>query len=165
MKSVALKLNLTENSDEATILAEVVKLADDRDAEKKRADDAEATLAEAAKEARTAAVEATLSALIDGGHLLPGQKDEMLALSESSPDGFNRAAEILKTAKAITLGETGSGKAGDESVYANASIELAEKAKARKVADGITFAEAQRIVLTEDTDLAARYDEYRTERK
>lgn len=161
MKTVALKLNLSEDADEGTILAEVTRLEESRDAEKKRADDAEATLAEAAKATRTAAVEATLSALIDGGHLLPGQKDEMLALSEDSPAGFDRAAEILKTAKAITLGETGSASAGDQTSYADASVELAEKAKARKAADGITFAAAQRLVLTENEDLAARYDEFR----
>ena len=162
MKTVALKLNLSEDADESTILAEVARLEESRDAEKKRADDATAKLDEAAKATRVAAVDATLSALIEGGHLLPGQKDEMLALAESSPDGFDRAAVILKTSKAIVLGETGSGKAGDESVYANASVELAEKAKARKAADGITFAAAQTLVLSEDTDLAARYDEFRT---
>ena len=41
MKTVALKLNLSEDADESTILAEVARLEESRDAEKKRADDAE----------------------------------------------------------------------------------------------------------------------------
>ena len=162
MKTVALKLNLTEDSDEATILAEVVKLAEDRDAEKARADAADAKLNEVDAAAKAAAVEITLTSLIEGGHVLPGQKDAWVKLAEEAPASFAVFAEQAKTVTAITLGETGSGKAGYESVYADASVELAEKAKARKTADGITFAAAQVLVLSEDTDLAARYDEFRT---
>ena len=162
MKTVALKLHLSEDSDEATILAEVVKLAEDRDAEKGRADAAEATLADEAKRIRSEAVERTLGELIEGGHITPGQKGEMLLLAEDSPAGFDRACVILKTSQAIVLGEAGSGKAGDGSEYADASVELAERSRARAAKDGTTYAEAMRLTLAEDIPLAKRYDAFRS---
>ena len=156
MKSVALKLHLSEDSDESTILSEVVKLSEHDAAETKRADAAEATLAEEAKRIRGEHIERTLGELIEGGHLLPGQKDEMLALAEDSPAGFDRTAEILKTTKAIVLGEIGTGTHGGGSD--DPTVELAEKSEARAKADGIDYAAAMVLVLSEDTALKTRYD-------
>ncbi len=156
MKTVALKLNLSEDADESTILAEVTRLEESRDAEKKRADDATTKLDEAAKATRVAAVEATLSALIDGGHLLPGQKDGMLALAESSPDGFDRAAVILKAAKAIVLGETGSGKPPADASD-DPAVELDEAARKLAEERKVPYGEAMTLALAEDPALAERY--------
>jgi len=44
--------------------------------------------------------------------------------------------------------------------YANASVELAEKAKTRQIVDGGTFAAAMDATLASDADLAARYRAY-----
>lgn len=155
MKSVALKLNLAEDADETTILAEVVRLAEDRDAEKGRADEATAKLAEVEKAKRDAEVEAKLVELIDGGHVLPGQKEMWLSLAEAAPASFDAMAESAKKAKAIELGETGDGTPpADESDDANTALaELAAKiASERKLELGA----AMDVALAERPDLASR---------
>ena len=155
MKSVALKLNLAEDADETTILAEVVRLAEDRDAEKGRADEATAKLAEVEKAKRDAEVEAKLVELIDGGHVLPGQKEMWLSLAEAAPASFDAMAESAKKAKAIELGETGDGTPpADESDDANTALaELAAKiAKDRDLELGA----AMDVALAERPDLASR---------
>lgn len=156
VKDVALKLSLAEDASEDLILAEVVKLAEDRDAEKARADAAEAKLAEEAERVRAEAVERKLSELIEGGHLLPANKDEMLALAEDSPAGFDRACAVLKTSKAIELGERGDGSAASEGA-SDPEMQLVAKAseiaKARNVGD----AEALDLALAENPELAVAY--------
>lgn len=47
-----------------------------------------------------------------------------------------------------------------EHEYADASIELAEKARARAAADGIPYAKAMGLALIEDSGLQRRYDEF-----
>jgi hypothetical protein len=155
MKTVALKLNLSEDADEALILAEVVKLEESRDAEKARADEAVAKLAEEAKRVRAEEVDRLLSELVDGAHILPGQKEAWAKLAEDAPESFSVFAENAKKTKAIELGETGSGAKRDDAAD-DASAELAEKAKARAAKDGITITAAQTLTLTEDKDLAER---------
>jgi hypothetical protein len=164
VKDVALKLNLAEDASEDLILAEVVKLAEDRDAEKARADAAESKMAEEAKRIRGEAVERTLSELIEGGHLLPANKDEMLALAEDSPAGFDHTVTVLKTSKAIELGERGDGSEPPEPVtYDDPSVELAEKAQALITAGKATdVAAAQDMVLAESPDLKTRLYQPRT---
>ena len=155
MKSVALKLNLAEDADETTILAEVVRLAEDRDAEKGRADEATAKLAEVEKAKRDAEVDAKLTELIEGGHVLPGQKEMWLSLAEAAPASFDAMAESAKKAKAIELGETGDGTPpADESDDANTALaELAQKiASERKLELGA----AMDVALAERPDLASR---------
>ena len=155
MKSVIQKLQLSEDADESAILAAVVTLSEERDSEKTRADAAEARLAEGERAARTAAVEAQLSELIDGGHLLPGQKDEMLALAEDSPSGFDRAVAVLKTSKALELGEAGTSEGGD----ANTDPEEALTVKASEIAKerGVDMATALDLALSENPTIADAY--------
>ena len=43
--------------------------------------------------------------------------------------------------------------------------ELAEKAKARAAKDEISYTAAEKLVLSEDADLALRYAEFRNPRK
>lgn len=163
MRTVALRLSLAEDASEETILAAVTTLAEHDAAETERANAAEAKLAERDAAERKAAVERTLAELVEGGHLLPGQKDEMLALAEDSPSGFNRACAVLKTTKAIDLSERGSDAAGQS--FADASVELDEKSKDMAKAEGITLSEAQLRVLAADEDLARRYRAFRMNKK
>jgi hypothetical protein len=159
MKTVALKLNLSEDADESTILAEVVKLTEDRDSEKVRADDATKKLAEIEKTAKTAEVERTLTELVDGGHVLPGQKDTWLALAEASPESFAAMAEQAKKTKSIELGESGSGEGGASDSDATPSVKMAEAAQ--KLADdkSISISEATDIILA-DPKYAGDRDAY-----
>ena len=142
MKTVALKLNLAEDASEETILAEVTKLGEERDA-------AVTKLAEAEKASRDAATEATLAELIEGGHITPGNKATWLALAEAAPEQFAAMAEQAKTVKAIELGEKGSSDEGTEPT-ADPSVELTELATKRAEKDGITLDEALPIVLAEN---------------
>ena len=160
MKTVALKLNLAEDATEEVILAEVTRLEESRDAEKRRADTATTKLAETEKAKRAGEVEVVLSELIKGGHVAPGQKDTWLALAEAAPEQFDAMAETAKQHKVIDLGEHGSSDGGSESTKA-ADVELAEKTRARMASDSVDFATAKRLVLSEDPDLKTRYEEFR----
>lgn len=148
MKSVALKLNLAEDADETLVLAEVVKLTDERDA-------AVAKIAAVEKAARDAEVEHLLSELVDGAHILPGQKEAWTKLAEDAPESFAVFAENAKKVKAIELGETGDGsQPAEESEDANTALaELAAKiAKDRDLELGA----AMDVALAERPDLASR---------
>jgi len=147
MKTVALKLNLAEDADEGLILAEVVKLTDERDA-------AVAKIAAVEKAARDAEVEHLLSELVDGAHILPGQKEAWKKLADDAPDSFTVFAENAKKTKAIELGESGDGANVEESDDPNIALaELATKiASERKLELGT----AMDAALAERPDLAAR---------
>ena len=148
-------LKLSEGADESAVSAAVMALSEDRDTQKGRAEAAEAKLAEEAKRIRSEAVERTLGELIEGGHITPGQKGEMLLLAEDSPAGFDRAAEILKTSQAIVLGEVGTSQSGADEKPAD--VQLAERAKALHAAGkAASIALAQGMVLAEDPALAER---------
>jgi hypothetical protein len=156
MKTVALKLNLSEDATEDVILAEVVKLEESRDAEKTRADNAEATLAEEAKRVRSEEVDRLLSELVDGAHILPGQKEAWAKLAEDAPESFDVFAANAKKSKAIELGETGSGQAGDASD--DPTVELDEATQKIAKDRGITYGDAMAVALAEDPALAGRYN-------
>jgi len=162
VKSIALKLNLAEDASEELVLSEVVRLSEERDAEKARADAAEAKLAEEAGRVRAQELEAALAEAMrmdEKGyvHLLPAQKELVLSLAESSHEAaMNWVAEAMKVT-GWKFSEIGDGSpAPDPVVYESASVELAERAQVRKDADGVSFAEAQRLILTEDPALAER---------
>jgi len=70
-------------------------------------------------------------------------------------------AEAAKQHKVIDLGEHGASGGNEGSAYANPSVELAEKAKARAAKDGLKYAAAEKLVLAEDPDLKTRYFDYR----
>jgi len=79
-----------------------------------------------------------LTALIGGGG------GERLNLAGTPPAGSRKAA-ARKPAGAK---------------YANASLELAERATMRQIMDGVSFSEAMDATLASDADLAARYRAY-----
>ena len=149
MKTVALKLNLAEDAAEEIVLAEVVKLSDERDA-------AVIKLAEVEKAKRDAEIEATLTELVDGGHVLPGQKDAWTKLAEDSPESFAVFAANAKKVKAIELGEVGT-SAGGEPVSDDPTVELDNRAKKLAEERTIPYGDAMTLALTEDPALAARY--------
>ncbi len=148
-------LKLSEDATDEAVEAAVVQLAEDRDAEKKRADDAVAKLAEVEKSKRDAEVAAKLDELIAGGHVLPGQKDTWLQLAEDSPASFDAMAEQAKHAKSIELGETGDGSKPESEVSPAEAIALkaSEISETRKV----DLAEATDIALAENPELKAAY--------
>jgi Mu-like prophage I protein len=157
MKTVATKLNLAEDAPEALVLAEVVKLAEHDAAETKRADTAETTLAEVEKAKRDAEIEATLTELVDGGHVLPGQKEAWTKLAEDSPESFAVFAVNAKKVKAIELGEIGT-SAGSESSTDDPTVELDNRAKKLAEERSIPYGDAMSLALAEDPALAGRYN-------
>lgn len=146
MKSVALKLNLAEDADEATILAEVEKLAQAKDA-------AETEAAAVRKEARDAEVERTLSELVNGGHVAPAKKDELQKLADESPAGFAMTVALLRDVKAIDLDEHGTHEGGGED-GADPAADLTRRAVALAEQKGIDLAEAMSIEITNTPGLA-----------
>ena len=148
-------LKLSEDATDEAVEAAVVQLSEERDAEKTRADEAVAKVAEVEKAKRDAEVAATLSELIDGGHVLPGQKDTWLKLAEDSPASFDAMAEQAKHAKSIELGETGDGAKPETEVSPAEAIAIkaTEISKTRKV----DLAEATDIALAENPELKAAY--------
>jgi hypothetical protein len=156
MKTVIQLLKLSENADEPTIHAAVVKLAEHDAAETKRADTAEAKIAEEAKRVRAAEVDRLLSELVDGAHILPGQKEAWAKLAEDAPASFDVFAANAKKVKAIELGESGSGKASEETSD-DPAVELDEAAKKLAEERKVPYGEAMTLALAEDPALAARY--------
>jgi hypothetical protein len=148
-------LKLSEDADEALMLAEVRKVITERDT----------AVTELAESKRTAVIEAVtlaLEAKIKDGFIAPAERDGYLALAEADAE---RATKLIagRQHKVLDLDEHGSGEQKPETVtYANASIELAERAKERKAADGLSYAEAERLVLAADAELAQRYTDFRS---
>ena len=155
MKTVALRLSLAEDASEETILAEVTKLAEHDAAETVRADAAEATLAETAKQAAVDAFAVKLDEKIAGGFIASGERETFVKLAgEQSPELAETLIEA-RTAKVIDLGEVGTDEPVTE--YADAPVELAEKAKALIDAGKATdIVAAQDMVLAESPDLKVR---------
>lgn len=149
-------LKLSEGADDVAIDAAVMALAEDRDAEKVRADAAEKTLAEVEKAKRDAEIEATLTELVDGGHVLPGQKEAWTKLAEDSPESFAVFAVSAKKVKAIELGEVGTSEGGESSTD-DPTVELDNRAKKLAEDRGIPYGDAMNLALAEDPALAARY--------
>lgn len=168
MKSVIKALRLAEDSGEDAVLAAVFALSEERDAERKRADDAEAKLAERDADVRKRTVEAKLDEATKPDEqgclrILPGEREAYMKFAEVDHEAALAAIEArLAGPVALKLGEDGSGDEGDSGEsYADPSVELAEKAKARAKADKTSFSEAMRLVLAEDEDLDARYAAWR----
>jgi hypothetical protein len=141
-------LKLAEESDETAVEAAVVKLVEERD-------QAVTKLGDFEKATRDAEIEATLTALIEGGHVLPGQKDVWLKLAEDAPESFATMAEERKSVTAVELGERGEGGIpADEPEDANAALaQLADKiAEERK----LDLGDAMSVALAERPDLASK---------
>ena len=152
MKTVALKLALAEDASEETILAEVTKLAEHDAAETERANAAEVKLAEAEAAKHAAEVAVTLDEAMKAGEITTAERITLAEKTDPEREMFLSARKGLKV---IELGERGSDDSGPE--YADATVELAEKAKALvdsgKAADIVA---AQDMVLAESPDLKVR---------
>jgi hypothetical protein len=147
MKSVALKLNLAEDADEATIEAAVDKLTQEKT-------DAVDKLAESEKAKHDGEVEAKLEAAVTLCEITPGERIALAEKDDAVRDSF---LEARKGMKAIELGESGSGKSGidDESDDPTAELDKASTKMAEE--RSIPYGEAMALVLSEDPALAARY--------
>lgn len=162
MKTVAIRLNLAEDASEALVLAEVVKLAEHDAAETKRADTAELKLAETEKASSIAAFTIKLDEKIKTENTVsPGQRDYFLGLADRNMVEAELAL-ASHTVKVIDLTERGSGTEGDDKPTKRADVELAERTRARMAKDSISYSQAKGLELSENTDLAARYDEFLT---
>jgi len=142
-------LKLSESDDDALILAEVKKVITENATFK-------AKFAEGEKAERVR----KLDEAIAGTHVLPAEKDVMLALAESAPGTFDATLKAREDAgvKLVDTSERGNGTPPPEpKEYADPSIELAEKAQAKAKADDINYGEAMRLVMAADPTLAERY--------
>lgn len=142
-------LKLSESDDDALILAEVKKVITENATFKAKF--AESEKAERARK---------LDEAIAGTHVLPAEKDVMLALAESAPVTFDATLKAREDAgvKLVDTSERGNGTPPPEpKEYADPSIELAEKAQAKAKADDINYGEAMRLVMAADPALAERY--------
>jgi hypothetical protein len=166
MKTVIERLNLAEGAGESDVLAAVIKLAEDRDAEKTRADTAELQLAETAKAKRAGEVSVELAEVEKAGNLKPGEKPEFVRLAEEKPEVYEaRLADrkALKPNTIVDLAVHGSGNQGDkDGGTKRADVELTERTRARMTKDGVTYSQAKGLELSENPDLATRYDEFLT---
>lgn len=156
-------IKLAEDASEADVLAGTMKLAEERDAHKAARISAEVKLADHEKQVRTEKATATVDALVEKGRVKPGRKDELLKLAEDAPEAFEiTAAALAETAEgsALKLGEKGTGKTtveGSALESDDVTVELAERARVRAERDHISPAEAMKLELSEDKDLADRY--------
>jgi hypothetical protein len=155
-------LKLSEDADEAAVEAAIVTLSEERDSATARAEEAEGKLAEAEKVRRATEVEAKLSELVEGGHLAPGKRDELLAMAEESPSAFDTACELLKTAKVIDLTEHGTHEGADTDADPAADVE--KRALALAEQRGIEYSEAYAQAMASTPGLADRRFAELTER-
>lgn len=157
MSELTQLLQLSEDADEAQI-ATSLKLVLDENATLK------AHAAEGEKAERVRRLDAAIASGQDG--VLPAKRDALLALAESDPKTFDATMDALKGVKVIALGEVGSGETTEETEYADASAELAEKTAARMGKDGTTdYGAAMTLVLSEDEDLRERYVAFTTRKE
>lgn len=166
MKTVIKALKLAEDADEATVLAEVVKLGEQVTTAETERDDARLKLAEAEKAKRAGEVAAQLKVLSEAGKITPAEEKEWLGLAETNPAEFAgriAARETLKDHIVVDYSEHGSGKQGSTGEeFPDASLELAAKSRERMTKDSIGFSQAMSLVLSENVDdIKTRYDEFR----
>lgn len=168
MKSVIQSLKLSEDADESAVLAAVMRLSEERDSEKSRADAAELRLAEAERDERVRAFEAKLAEATSPDdkqlvHILPGERDTYLALAEIDHDKALAAVEARMKGPGLKLGANGVGSEGDSGAEKRPDIELTERTRARMGEDtSLSYSKAMRLVLSEDADLATRYENFQT---
>ena len=149
MSDLTQLLKLSEDADDAVILAEVTKVHN-RNAE------LEVRFAEGEKAERVR----LLDEAIAGGHVLPAEKDSFVKLAESAPEIFSEQITARKGVQLVDLSERGDGKPAEEKAPPeDVTAELDEAAK-KIVADRkVDYGEALTIALAEDEDLAARYND------
>jgi hypothetical protein len=145
MKSVALKLNLSEDADEALVLAEVVKLEE-------RTIAAETALAEAAKAKHDSEVEAQLSELSEAGNLTPAEKEKWLAEPDMLAGRIDGRKDLPKYT-IVDFDEHGTHKGGNVD-GADPAADLSQRAMALAEEKGIDLAEAMSIEITKSPGFA-----------
>lgn len=160
MKAIIRRLKLAEDADETAVLAAVELLFGERESARTRADAAEKELAENVKAAALAAFTTKLDEKIEKeGTIAPGERD--FYLSEAERDVAHADMAIAcRTHKIIDFAERGAASRGTERPAKRADVELSEKTRARMTRDGIDYPRAMGLVLSEDPDLAERYEAF-----
>jgi hypothetical protein len=173
MDDLAKVLQLAEDADEATILAEVTRITERNDELETQLTESterittlesdktalETTIAEERQAAQDADRDRIIAALIDGGHVAPAEKDDLVALADSNYELFVKHAETRKAHRVIDLKDRGVHSSGEEpKQYADPSAEVMRRAKELQAKnDGLKFMEAVGQVLATDDDLASQY--------
>lgn len=147
-------------TERSTFEGQVTKLTEERDASQKALFDYEASV-------QRSEVTAVIDQGIKDGKIAPKDKADMIAMGESmlgsakiklstgevsGLDAFK--SMIAKLGKVVTLGEKG---ADSRESAADAGLELDKRARALAAEKKIDYADARRIVLSEDDDLKQRY--------
>ena len=150
-------LKLSEDAPDSLILAEVQKVAKERD-------DAVTKLAESEHKTAIDGVTLKLDEAIKGFRIAPAERDGYLKLAETDA---TQATAMIEGRKSRIKDPDESGTGGkSKPEYSDPSVELAERARALKAKDNVkSIAEAQSLVLAEDRDLADRLDAWRSGRK
>jgi hypothetical protein len=147
MSELTQLLKLSEDADEALVLAEVKRVMGKNAA-------LEAKFAESEKAERARKLDEAITAT----EVLPAEKDRLLKLAESVPEAFDDDLVARKGVKLVDLAVHGDGKTpADKTPPEDVTVELAEAAKELAAKRGISEAEAQIVVLSEDADLSSRY--------
>ncbi len=155
MKTVALKLNLSEDADESTILAEVVKLEERVTLAETARDEATAKLTESENAKKAAEVEAVMAKLMEAGNLTPGEREKWLTEPELLAGRLDARTGIPEHS-VIKLGETGSGRPPADASD-DPAVELDEAARKLAEERKVPYGEAMTLALAEDPALAERY--------
>lgn len=147
-------LHLSEDAPDELILAEVSKVTAERDT-------ALATLAEREKAERVTKLDAAIAST----RVMPAEKEFLLSLAESSPATFDQmlAAREAADVKFLDTAEHGKGVTPPDggAPGKNASVELAELTRARMAKDGVDFAKAKGLTLSENPNgIRERYDAF-----
>ena len=154
MSELTQLLKLSEDADEALVLAEVKRVITENATLKGRNVTLEAKFAESEKAERARKLDEAITAT----EVLPAEKDRLLKLAESVPEAFDDDLVARKGVKLVDLAVHGDGKTpADKTPPEDVTVELAEAAKELAAKRGISEAEAQIVVLSEDADLSSRY--------
>jgi hypothetical protein len=156
MKEVAQILKLAEDTDEATVLAEVTRVVSERDA-------AVAEVAKVTQESRETEISTKLSEAIQAGSVLPAEEEALKRLATTDLDTFDAILASRKGIKLVDAGEHGSAAPSTEPEYdaSRPDAELADKVQKKLEADpDLGYEGAWDAVLMADQALADRYQAF-----
>ena len=159
-------LQLSEVADDVAIDAAVMALAEDRDAEKVRAEAAVTKLADVEQAKRAGEVEVELAEIENAGNLKPGEKAEFVLQAAEKPEVYaSRLADrkALKPNTIIDKSVHGSGHEGDGGSTKRADVELYELATLKMAELKCDYGAAANLVLSENKGgVADRYRDLTT---
>jgi hypothetical protein len=157
MKELVDLLQLAEDADEATILAEVERI-------KTRAETLNTELTELKQSQYESERDAIIDGLIADGHVAPAEKDDLVALADRDFELFKRHAEHRKLRQVIDLAERGrhedpNAGAEPQDFGPNPSLEVVRLADELRTKENVPFVTAIQRVLAapQHKELAEAY--------